>query len=218
MSARRSLLKLWATCAVVMSLTACGYTVLRPGAALPDSVRSVYVTEVAANESDPVLADSLRRALRARFRRQGRLVVVDFRSEADSVLEVSVAGYRSQPVAFNQFDEVLDYDTTLRARVLMKARDGRTLLDRGLSVSRGHPAVRDSIITSSAAFVADRKISPADLAEFDGVQLGVYTQDAAREGLVEDLVDAVMSSLALMYPLGEGESGRARVSRRGSQP
>jgi hypothetical protein len=207
-----------AACASAILLSACGYTVLRPGAALPDSVRSVYVAQVVDDEGDPVLADKLRRELRVRFRRQGRLGVVDSPLRADSIIELTVSGYRSQPVAFNQFDEVLDYDTTLRVGVLMKNRAGDTLMERDLSVSRGHPAVRDAIVASSAAFVADRKLAAGDLAEFDGVQLGVYTRAAAVDGLVEDLVDAVMSSLSIVYPLDAVGTVRAKVSRGETRP
>ncbi len=178
-----------------VELPACGYTLLRADN-IPSDVRTLRVERVDVGEGDPLLADALTRRLRREIRRGGRFQVAEEGSRADAVLSVRVVADRSRPVAFNEFDSVLDYQMTLAADAALARSDGELLwkADR-ISSSRGHAAVAGAVVSSSSSFQAGERLDAATLTVFDDVQLGEERKAVARERLVADLASSILATM-----------------------
>ncbi len=105
--------------------TSCGYTLATPGAGLPQDVRSLYVADVGGDSGDPEVRDALSRELRRVVRARGYFDVTDVETGADAVLRVRFVDFITRPVAFDKFDEVLDYETTMRVDATLEDAGGR---------------------------------------------------------------------------------------------
>jgi hypothetical protein len=168
-----------------------------PGSYLPNDVTSIYIADIDDQSTDPELTDALERELRQMFRRSGRFEVASTRAEADAVLRVDLAGALTRPVAFDDLDEVLDYETTMRANAVLESRGGDVLWEgRGIGATRAHAAVAGAVITSSSAFQSDERLTDEDLADYDTVQLGEQRAAHARSRLLGDLAGNIYTLMA----------------------
>jgi hypothetical protein len=155
------------------------------------------VAPVVAGDESPVLADDLRRRLRILVRRGGRFTLVAEQGEADATLLVSLLSSRTRAVAFDQYDDVLDYESSLTARASLLAPSGRTLWSReGLSSTRGHAAVAGAVVTSSSGFQSSERISSDSLEAMDEVQFGEDRRRRARENLAKDMAVLIYGALS----------------------
>ncbi len=170
----------------------CGYSLIGTERGIPANVRSLYVHIQPSERSDPVLADALARELRRLVRREGRFHIVSDSKVADAVLRVGLLASDTLPVAFDRYDDVLDYETTIRVDAVLLARDGNTLwAQQGISATRAHAAVAGAVVTSSSEFQSAERLTPGVLGQFDAVQLGEQRQEQAERRLVGDLADAI---------------------------
>ncbi len=183
--------------AVVPVVSGCGYSFVAPGAYLPDDVRRVYVAAIDERRSDPELSEALERELRGVFRRSGRFELAASEAASDAKLHVAIVSAASRPVAFDDLDEVLDYETTMRVDAVLKSDEGEVLwTGKGIGATRAHAAVAGAVITSSSAFQSSERLTDADLAGFDTVQLGEQRTHVAREQLVVDLATNIYTLMA----------------------
>ena len=183
--------------ALSVGLGSCGYSLVVPGPA-PDGISNVHVARADVGDGDPLLADALTRELRREIRRGGRFAVSPSSGEADAVLSVTVTTHRARAIAFDAFDDVLDYETTLAADAALTPRGGGDAAwsKQGIAASRGHAAVAGAVVTSSSAFQADERFERDDLAALDGVQLGRERRAAARARLITDLAKAIYGQMS----------------------
>lgn len=187
-----------ASAAIVLTLASgCGYTLVTPGAGIPQEIRAVHIARVDVGESgDVLLGDRLQRELRTQLRRNGRFTVAKEASSADAVLVVHLTRDRTRPVGFDAFDEVLLYDSTLVADARLEDRNGKALWKRdGIALTRTHAAVPGAVVTTSSSFEGGERIGANALSAFDTVQLGEDRRSAARERLGSDLADAIYSAM-----------------------
>jgi hypothetical protein len=186
-----------AALAVLLGPLGCGYGFVVPGAYLPADVRSVYVVEIDERRTDPELSEALERALRGMLRRSGRFELASSAASADAQLRVEILGAATRPVAFDDLDEVLDYETTMRVDAVLESRRGKVLwTGKGIGATRAHAAVAGAVITSSSAFQSSERLTDEDLAAFDTVQLGEQRSRVARGKLVGDLATNIYSLMA----------------------
>lgn len=179
-------------------LSACGYTFVTADA-VPADVRTLRVDRVDASDGDPLLADALARELRSVVRRGGRFELVDA-GPADAVLSVRVVADRERAVAFDEFDDVLDYQSTLAVDATLERPTGEVVWSgERLSSSRGHAAIAEAVVTSSSAFVSGERLRVEDLTAFDNVQLGEERRSIARDRLVADLAQTVYDGMTEGY-------------------
>ena len=192
---RRALWLPWI--AVVASCaTSCGYTLATPGAGLPTDVRSLYVAEVDGDTGDPEVRDALSRELRRVVRARGYFDVSDAATGADAVLRVRFVDFVTRPVAFDKFDEVLDYETTMRVDAVLEDRAGEVLWrGKGIESTRSHAAVAGSVVASSSAFQGGERIRLGDLEELADAQLGESRRRRAHVSIAGDLADAIYSRI-----------------------
>ena len=182
---------------LVAGLTAsCGYTLATPGAGLPRDVRSLYVADIDGDPGDPEVRDALSRELRRVVRARGYFDVSDVEAGADAVLRVRFVDFITRPVAFDKFDEVLDYETTMRVDATLEDRSGEVLWrGKGIESTRSHAAVAGSVIASSSAFQAGERIRLGDLEELADAQLGESRRRRAHASIAGDLADAIYSRI-----------------------
>jgi outer membrane lipopolysaccharide assembly protein LptE/RlpB len=171
----------------------CGYSLVR-SVAVPKDVRTVLVRVVTPQRSDPLLADSLAREMRRVLRWGGRLKPVET-GAADAELLLHITTDRTRAVAFDEFDEVLDYQTTIAVDAQL-LRSGETLWSASrVAATRGQAAVEGAVVTSSSAFQGGDVVQREALARFDTVQLGEERKAAAREAVMRYLAETVYSRM-----------------------
>lgn len=172
----------------------CGYGFVR-SVAVPSDVRTVFVRVNAPERSDPLLADSLARELRRVLRWNGRFRPVEA-APADAELVVNITTDRVRAVAFDEFDQVLDYQATIALNAeLRRANDAVLWKGEHIAATRGQAAVQGAIVTSSSSFQGGDIVSRQDLGKLDGVQLGEERKTAARDAVLRDLAETVYARM-----------------------
>jgi len=180
---------------VLASLIAgCGYTLVGSNS-VPLDVRTIHVQVEVPERSDPLLAEILARELRRVLRWGGRFRPVDGEG-ADADLLVRITTDLTRAVAFDEFDEVLDYQRTIAVDAELK-RSGAMVLwsAKRIAATRGQAAVEGAVVTSSSAFQGGDTTRISALGTFDTVQLGEERKTAAREAAMRDLAETVYSRM-----------------------
>lgn len=172
----------------------CGYALVR-STAVPGDVRTIHVRVEAPERSDPLLADALVREVRRVLRWGGRFRPVDT-GQADAELVLKITTDRIRAVAFDEFDQVLDYQATVAVDAELR-RAGSEVLWSGqrIAATRGQAAVEGAVVTSSSAFQGGDIVERGALGQFDTVQLGEERKTAAREAVMRDLAETVYSRM-----------------------
>jgi len=177
-------------------LAGCGYSLATPGADLPREVRTLYIAPVAGDGADPEVSDALARELRRLVRERAYFRVSESESGADAVLRVSLVDFVSRPVAFDKYDEVLDYETTIRVDAALERESGEVLWrGKGIESTRSHAAVAGAVVGTSSAFQGGERIRLGDLAQMADAQLGESRRRHAHASIAEDLADAIYSRI-----------------------
>jgi len=172
----------------------CGYTFVATSA-VPGDVRSIHVSVAAPERSDPLIADSLAREVRRVLRWNGRFRPVES-GAADAELRLTITTDRTRAVAFDEFDEVLDYQMTVAVDAELKRDDSAVLWSaQRIAVTRGQAAVEGAVVTSSSAFQGGDIVSGEKLERFDTVQLGEERKTAAREAVMRDLAETIYARM-----------------------
>jgi outer membrane lipopolysaccharide assembly protein LptE/RlpB len=176
--------------------TGCGYSLATPGADLPRDVRTLYIAPVDGDDADPEVSDALVRELRRLVRERAYFRVSESESTADAVLRVHLVDFIARPVAFDKYDEVLDYETTMRVDATLERDDGEVLWrGKGIESTRSHAAVAGAVVSTSSAFQAGERIRLDDLAEMADAQLGESRRRHSHASIAEDLADAIYSRI-----------------------
>ena len=174
----------------------CGYSLATPGAGLPPEVRTLYVAEVVGETADPEVRDALGRELRRLIRSRAFFRVAEAQSGADAVLEVRFVGFMTRPVAFDEFDEVLDYETTMRVDAeLMDKAGGVLWRGKAIESTRSHAAVAGAVVSTSSAFQSGERIRLTDLEQMADAQIGESRRRRAHANVARDLADAIYSRI-----------------------
>ena len=177
--------------AMLVAVQGCGYALMEPSAGVSADIKTLFVTIEEGKESDPVTADALGRELRGVVRREGRFRLAESEGLADAVLRVEIVSSLTRPVAFDRFDDVLDYETTLRIDAGLVSSSGVLWERDRIAATRSHAAVAGAVVTSSSSFQSSERLRPEDLDAFDTVQIGEQRKSHARRELVQDLARTV---------------------------
>lgn len=177
----------------VATLAGCGYSLVRADT-LPSDVRTIHVRVEGPERSDPVLADALARELRRVIRWAGRFRPVDRGGDAE--LFVRITTDRTRAVAFDEFDQVLDYQRTIAVDAeLSRSSDSVIWSANKIAATRGQAAVEGAVVTSSSAFQGGDSTRVEALSAFDTEQLGEERKAAAREAAMRDLAETVYARM-----------------------
>jgi len=179
----------------VLLLSACGYSLVGFGN-LPGGVKTLAISRIEAGPLDPLFADALTRELRHTLRRQGGLKLAAEGDDYDALLSVELTNDRDRAVAFDEFNDVLDYTATAAANAKLSLRNGKVSWSRErIAASRGHAAVAGAVVSSSASFQVREHLATGALTQFNNVQLGEERRALARQSLAEDLAQAIFSAM-----------------------
>jgi outer membrane lipopolysaccharide assembly protein LptE/RlpB len=172
----------------------CGYSLVRSDT-VPGDVRTIHVRIEAPERTDPLLADALSREVRRVLRWGGRFrPVVDGHADAELVLKITTD--RTRAVAFDEFDEVLDYQATVAVDAELRRSPGTVLWSaQRIAATRGQAAVEGAVVTSSSSFQGGETVRREDLGRFDTVQLGEERKAAARDAVMRDLAETVYARM-----------------------
>lgn len=181
---------------IAVACVGCGYSLIVPGSAIPEGIGSVYVERVADDQLDPEFADALTREMRRVLRRDGRFRVADSAANADAILRMDLVSLLTRPVAFDRFDEVLDYETTIKAAAVLETSGGM-LLWKGhdIGATRSHAADASAVVTTSSGFQSSERLLLGDLEAYDSVQLGEAREQQARHSIASDLAAVIYSRM-----------------------
>jgi outer membrane lipopolysaccharide assembly protein LptE/RlpB len=172
----------------------CGYSLVR-SSTVPEDVRAIRVRVVAGERTDPLLADALAREMRRTLRWNGRYRPVEDGS-ADAELVLRITTDRLRAVAFDEFDQVLDYQATVAVDANLRRTDDALLWTaNGIAATRGQAAVEGAVVTSSSSFQGGDIVSRGALQRFDTVQLGEERKAAAREAILRDLAETIYARM-----------------------
>ena len=172
----------------------CGYSLVQ-SVAVPSDVHTISVRVAAPERSDPLMADSLAREIRRVLRWNGRFRPVE-KGPADAELVLSITTDRIRAVAFDEFDQVLDYQATVAVNAELRRGNDAVLwsADR-IAATRGQAAVEGAVVTSSSSFQGGDIVSTQALSQYDGVQIGEERKAAAREAVMRDLAETVYARM-----------------------
>ncbi len=180
----------------VVTLSGCGYSLVQPASFGSGVAQRVFVDVRGSGRYDPETTDALAHQLRRALRRDGRFRVAAAKADADAFLRVELVEQRVEAVAFDEFDEVLDYEMTMRVKARLESRDGKTLWSADdLGATRAHAAVPGAIVTTSSAFQGGERLTDQDLAGLDDVQLGESRKEHAAATLTEDIAETILRRL-----------------------
>jgi hypothetical protein len=175
-----------------VTLAGCGYAPMYRAGVVPNTVDRLYVDVDAGTRGDPELADVLGRALRRLVRRDARFHLAADSGGADAVLRVEFVSSATRPVAFDRFDDPLDYETTVSVDARLRAHDGTVMWTaHDIGATRAHAAVAGAVVTSSSSFQSSERLRPEDLAILDTVQLGEERLTHAHDAIAEDLAATI---------------------------
>lgn len=172
----------------------CGYSLVRADA-VPADVQTILVRVENSERGDPLLADALAREVRRVIRWGGRYRPAE-RGPADAELLIVITTDRTRAVAFDEFDDVLDYQRTIAVDAQLR-RGGGDVLWSGerIAATRGQAAVEGAVVTSSSSFQGGDTTRIEALSAFDTVQLGEERKAAARETAMRDLAETVYARM-----------------------
>jgi len=118
---------------VVLCMTACilasGCLGYRIGSTLPPDIRTVYVPAFANRSGEPELEAATTTAVIRELQRDGTLKITDS-DEADVRLEVTLTGYRLQPLRYSEErpTESTEFRLTLEADVILWKQQTGTIV------------------------------------------------------------------------------------------
>ena len=138
---------------LVMCLTlwGCGYQMAGRGASqLPPHLNTIAIPVFENNSGEPTIQRPFTAALRRAFITDGRLQLINNKSEADLVMTGTLTKYWIRAVAFNSLDVATEYWVYLEADVLvMDQEKNKTYLKQKLKTRWDYLA--DNRITTSEA-------------------------------------------------------------------
>lgn len=109
---------LWVlVCALVLSASACGYTLVGKGRTLDPSIRTIEIPAFVNKTTRVELEQRVTQAVADEFVSRGRLRLVKKTAEADVILRGSIDSVGIVPVAFNQEGRATQYQLSITANI-----------------------------------------------------------------------------------------------------
>lgn len=133
----------------VILVWGCGYQLVGKETHLPPGISSIAVPTFINKTLEPGIEIPFTQAFLREFILDRRVKVVD-RKEADSVLEGFINYYEFHAVSFDRSGRALEYQTNVRADLVLKRRDGEILWrEKDLSETRWYRTSPD-VLTNEA--------------------------------------------------------------------
>ena len=183
-----------------LSLLGCGYQFAGRSDLFPKDIRSVYVEPFLNRTRDISLQYELATALRSELYRRGELRLVDQADQADAILSGTVRSFNTLTWSVNQFDEVLQYETTLIVYVTFRRREPSEILWRGQNIrlTEIYAGQRAAVVVTSPAF-QNQTLNTTDVRNLTDIQLTESSYQLMRENLLERFARELHQRLMEMF-------------------
>ncbi|HKE57360.1 MAG TPA: LptE family protein, partial [Pyrinomonadaceae bacterium] len=167
-------------------LLGCGYQFAGRSDLFPKDIHSVYVEPFLNRTRDISLHYELATALRSELYRRGELRLVDQADQADAILSGVVRSFNNVTWSVNQFDEVLQYQSTLIVDVTFRRREPNEILWRGQAIQLNeiYAGQRSAVVVTSPAF-QNQTLNTNDVRNLTDIQLTESAYQSMRENLME---------------------------------
>ena len=185
---------------VFLCLLGCGYQFAGRSDLFPKDIRSVYVEPFLNRTRDISLQYELATALRSELYRRGELRLVDQADQADAILSGTVRSFNTLTWSVNQFDEVLQYETTLIVDVTFRRREPSEILWRGQNIrlTEIYAGQRAAVVVTSPAF-QNQTLNTTDVRNLTDIQLTESSYQLMRENLLERFARELHQRLMEMF-------------------
>jgi hypothetical protein len=179
-----------------LAATSCGYGFAGHGRSFESDIRTIGVEAFTNVTREHGVEKRLALAIEREFTIRGPLRVAPVPAEGDLVLTGSVRSVFDRPVAFNQDDEVLIYQTLLALDLQLRRRTTGELVweARDLRHVEDYASVASVIVTSSADFRGST-LDARDLGDFTDIQLAESRRRRALDRLVSELARDVYDQI-----------------------
>ena len=173
---------------LALFLSACGYTFIGAGSALPADVRKVYIPVVENETTEHALTMTMTEALQDRFERYGVLSVVDNLSEADAVLNAKIISVdQDTETSTSGTDVALQYSVTMVLSAELRRVSGPVLWrNNSLRASQLFGATSDVVVKSSADF-SSSSLSADDLSRMNTREVARVQESEALEVMADKI-------------------------------
>lgn len=177
---------------LALFLTACGYTFIGAGSALPVDVRKIYIPVVENETTEHALTMTMTEALQDRFERYGVISVVDSLSEADAVLNAKILSVEQDTeTSTSGTDVALQYSVTMSISAELRRVSGPVLWrNNNLSASQLFGATSDVVVKSSADF-SSSSLSADDLSRMNSREVARVQESEALDMMAEKIAKMV---------------------------
>jgi len=181
-------------------LLGCGYQFAGRSDLFPKDIHSVYVEPFLNRTRDISIHYELATALRSALYRRGELRLVDQADQADAILSGVVSFFNTINLSVNQFDEVLQYESTLIVDVTFRRREPSEILWRGQSIrlSEVSAGQRSAVVVTSPTF-QNQTLNTADVRNLTDIQLTESAYQLMRENLMDRFARELHQRLMEMF-------------------
>jgi len=191
---------IWGFCLALLCLAGCGYQFAGRSNLFPKDVQSIYVEPFLNRTRDVGAGNEITSALRSEFYRRGELQLVDQPDRADAILSGVVRIFDSRTASVNQYDEVLQYETTLVIDATFRRRDPSEILWRGqaMRLTEIHAGSRAAVVTTSSKF-QNQTLNTSDVRQLTDIQLTETESRRMREDLIDRFARELHQRLMEMF-------------------
>ena len=185
---------------VFLCLFGCGYQFAGRSDLFPKDIHSVYVEPFVNRTRDISLQHELATALRSELYRRGELRLVDQADQADAILSGVVRSFSTITWSVNQFDEVLQYESTLIVDVTFRRRQPSEILWRGQNIRLNeiYAGQRAAVVVTSPTF-QNQTLNTNDVRNLTDIQLTESAYQLMRENLMERFARELHQRLMEMF-------------------
>lgn len=172
---------------IMISLSACGYTLRGSGSVLPPDVKRVYIPMAENNSTELGLANVVTEAMREEFDSYGTVTVVEKQSEADAILRLQITDVKrtTQSVRASS-NTALQMDTTMYLAAELRRTTGPILWrEANIRVTKGYGADPSVVVPTSPDF-ASGSISSTDLSSLSNRDISRGQEQNALNSLAQD--------------------------------
>jgi outer membrane lipopolysaccharide assembly protein LptE/RlpB len=172
----------------VFVLIGCGYRLQGSGTILPADIKTIAVSSVDNDTTEPGLGLELEEALRTTFDGYGVLKVVEPGSSADIVLKTRILDVDTQVKSVTgATDRALEYDLVMTISAELRRKNGQVLYaNPKLKASESFASTSNVVVTSSSNF-AQGGIGSASLQGLETNELSRGQQQSALNDLIEEV-------------------------------
>ncbi len=174
---------------VLLIVSGCGYQLVGRHGVVPGGIASLNVGLFENHSREYDLDEKLALALEREFYRRGAIRLEEGADGAEAELKGAIRSFRTRPVAFDAFDEALQYEIELTVDALVERRSDGEVLWRGSGIYAvdTYSVRTDTVVPSSSRFQRD-KLTFSALDDLTPIQLAETERRRAIDRMLQSVV------------------------------